>query len=72
MSKEKHEKDRVAFIEDRDGEEAAVRFAEQTAALYVIAALENSPYKKSVNYFLQYIEEKTGARLVHIGLKSGN
>jgi len=63
------EEDRIAFIEARDGEAAAIKFAEQVAAAYIVSALKNSPYGESVDYFIKYIKEKTGVELTYIGVK---
>ena len=53
------ERDRVKFVVDRDGPEAARKFAEQGLALYTEAAIRESKYREAVAYYKKYLTEST-------------
>ena len=53
------EEERIKFIEQRDGKEAAIKFAEQGLALYTEAAIRESKYKDSILFYKQYIVDRT-------------
>lgn len=48
VSAAKAENERLAFIEERDGEEAMLRWAEQTLAIYVRESCARGPYDAAI------------------------
>ena len=50
------EKERIAFIEQRDGKGAALKFAEQGIAIYTKASIDKGTYKESLEYYQQFLE----------------
>lgn len=50
-----NEKQRIDFVEGRDGPEAAKKFAEQILALYKNAAIAESKYSNSIKYLTKYL-----------------
>jgi hypothetical protein len=54
------ERDRISFVIERDGMEAAIKWAEQTRAIYFKAAVEHSPYADSIAELEQFLREKQG------------
>lgn len=51
------EQDRITFVEQRDGKEAALKFAEQGLALYTEAAIRLSQYKDSIIFYKEYLKK---------------
>lgn len=51
------ERDRLAFVEKRDGKEAMIKFAEQTLATYVMESAMRGPYKESIEEYIKVLEE---------------
>jgi hypothetical protein len=66
------EKERINFIEQRDGKDKAVKFAEQVAASYVRAAVRGSSYEESIKYLIEYIKDNTNVEFVYFGLKASD
>jgi hypothetical protein len=54
------ERERIDFMRERDGEEAAIKWAEQTRAIYFRTAIEHSPYIASIMELEKFLEEKQG------------
>ena len=51
------EEDRLKFVEERDGLEAAIKFAHQGIGIYVKAAIESSKYKDSIKEYTRFLNE---------------
>ena len=49
------EKDRLDFVEKRDGIEAAITFAKQGAYLYINGAIDQSKYKSSIDEYKKFL-----------------
>lgn len=50
------EKERLDFIIERDGLEAAIKFAEQGLYLYIIEALKRSSLGESTKEWIKFLE----------------
>jgi len=51
------ELDRIDFIIERDGLEAALKFSEQGVAIYVEASVRSGMYKSSIKVFTDFLAE---------------
>ena len=58
------ERERLDFVEKRDGKEAMLKFAEQTLNIYVCDAVEKSIYKDSVEELTKILKEN--GRIIRI------
>ncbi len=56
--KDTKENSRLVFIMERDGEQAAEKFAEQTLALYVKDAIDKSVFESSIAELIRFLEEE--------------
>ena len=48
---------RLAFVEERDGKEAMLKFCEQSLYAYVQMAIKESKYAESIDAFENALEE---------------
>ena len=51
------ERERLEFVQQRDGDSAANRFAEQTLAVYVTDSVKHGPHKDSIAACTKWLEE---------------
>ena len=51
------EKQRIEFVTNRDGEEAAKLFAEQTLAIYETSAINESRFSDSIEWLRKYLNK---------------
>lgn len=51
------EAERLKFIEERDGVQAAIDFAKRGIEFYTIQAVEQSKYFASISAFAEYLEK---------------
>lgn len=51
------EKDRLKFVEERDGHQAMLKFAEQGLYAYLKASINNSKYKESIEAYINVLEK---------------
>jgi hypothetical protein len=51
------ERDRLDFVEKRDGYDAMLKFAEQTLAVYVVQSVKKGPYREAVEELVDMLEE---------------
>lgn len=66
-----NENARIAFIIERDGEEAAEKFVEQGLALYIEAAIQRSSYKESIEEYTRFLEKESGKRVRFVVVDEG-
>lgn len=52
-----NEKDRLDFVEERDGLEAAIKFAQQNVCLYIKASIDQGHYKDSVDEYKKFLDK---------------
>jgi hypothetical protein len=55
-----NERDRINFMIERDGMEAAVKWAEQTRSIYFKASMEQSRFGDSIKELEVFLEEQQG------------
>ena len=55
-----NERDRIDFVVQRDGMEAAVKWAEQTRSIYFRASVEQSRFGDSIDELEAFLKEKQG------------
>jgi uncharacterized protein (DUF302 family) len=51
------ERDRLDFVEKRDGRDGMLKFAEQTLAVYVVQSIKKGPYKDAIAELTEVLEE---------------
>lgn len=51
------ELERLKFVEDRDGKEAMLKFAEQGLAIYITDSIKHSKYKASIDTYTKVLED---------------
>ena len=51
------EKDRLKFVEERDGLDAAILFAKQGMCVYIKAAMDSSRYKESLEEYSRFLRK---------------
>lgn len=51
------ERDRLSFIERRDGYDAMLKFAEQTLAVYILQSIKKGPYREAIEELVEELEE---------------
>ena len=51
------EKERLDFVESRDGHDAMLKFAEQTLFVYVIDSIKRSIHKESIEECIEVLEK---------------
>ena len=52
------ESERIKFVTERDGEEAALNFVYQTLCIYTRAAMEDTKFKHSITTYVNYLKER--------------
>jgi len=51
------EQERLNFIEERDGHEAMLKFAEQGLALYVEQSIKHGKFKENIEEYVKVLKE---------------
>lgn len=65
------ERDRLEFVERRDGREGMLRFAEQTLAVYVEESIKHSRFKESIEVCIEVLKEASkDVQIVAIGIQA--
>lgn len=57
MTRER-ERQRLEFVEERDGSDAMLRFAEQTLAVYIDDSIRQGPHRESIAALIEVLEER--------------
>ena len=54
---QKRERERLAFVENRDGKEAMLAWAEQTLAIYVDDSIKQGRYEDSIKVYVKTLKD---------------